>query len=110
MTSCEDLSRQHQPLTDLFMQPTTRDQWSDHAISRPQLDHFEKHGFVSGIPVLQPEQVEVFREQLSRLMDPSHPGNSLFYEFHSNESNDPDTVLFHALGGDYFPSPDSPET
>ena len=99
MTSCEDLSRHHLPLTDLFMQPTTHDQWSDHALSRQQLGHFEQHGFVSGIPVLQPEQVEVLREQLSRLMDPSHPGNSLFYEFHSNESQDPDTVLFHALGG-----------
>jgi hypothetical protein len=26
------------------------------------------------------------------------PGHRLFYEFHSNESTDPSTVLFHALG------------
>jgi ectoine hydroxylase-related dioxygenase (phytanoyl-CoA dioxygenase family) len=31
-------------------------------------------------------------------MDPSHPGHHLFYEYHSNESKDPNTVIFHALG------------
>jgi hypothetical protein len=35
---------------------------------------------------------------LSLLIDPSHPGHDLFYEFHSNESAEPSTVLFHALG------------
>ena len=32
------------------------------------------------------------------LIDPHHPGHDLFYEFHSNESANPATVLFHALG------------
>lgn len=27
-----------------------------------------------------------------------HPGHSLFYEYHSNESENPETALFHALG------------
>jgi ectoine hydroxylase-related dioxygenase (phytanoyl-CoA dioxygenase family) len=31
-------------------------------------------------------------------MDPSHPSHLLFHEYHSNESSNPDTVLFHALG------------
>jgi len=31
-------------------------------------------------------------------MDPQHPGNHLFHEFHSNESTDPAHILFHALG------------
>ena len=35
---------------------------------------------------------------LAGLMDPSHPGHHLFYEYHTNESKDPNTVLFHALG------------
>ena len=42
--------------------------------------------------------MEILRQELAELLDPTHPGHSLFYEYHSNESSDPDTVLFHALG------------
>ena len=35
---------------------------------------------------------------MAALVDPSHPGNGLFYEYNSNESVDPSRVLFHALG------------
>ena len=31
-------------------------------------------------------------------MDASHPGHDLYMSFISNESTDPDKVLFHALG------------
>jgi ectoine hydroxylase-related dioxygenase (phytanoyl-CoA dioxygenase family) len=31
-------------------------------------------------------------------MKKSHPANHLFHEYHSNESQDPGAVLFHALG------------
>ena len=31
-------------------------------------------------------------------MEPSHRSHALFHEYHSNESSNPDTVLFHALG------------
>ena len=31
-------------------------------------------------------------------MQPDHEGHELWYEYHSNESMDPNTVLFHALG------------
>jgi ectoine hydroxylase-related dioxygenase (phytanoyl-CoA dioxygenase family) len=32
------------------------------------------------------------------LIDPARHDNSLFYEYNSNESTDPKTILFHALG------------
>ena len=83
----------------MFEQPSSPGEWAEHAIRSDQIHHFEEHGFVSGIPVLDGQQVELLREQLARLMNPSHPGHSLFYEFHSNESKDPETVLFHALLG-----------
>src|SRR5437588_7423717 len=31
-------------------------------------------------------------------MNPGHAGRDLFHEYHSNESTDPNRVLFHALG------------
>jgi ectoine hydroxylase-related dioxygenase (phytanoyl-CoA dioxygenase family) len=35
---------------------------------------------------------------LADIANVDHPGHHLFYEFHSNESQNPDTILFHALG------------
>ena len=48
--------------------------------------------------LLNDEQIEVLRKELGELVDPGHPGNELFYEFNSNESADPEKILFHALG------------
>ena len=48
--------------------------------------------------MLNAEQIETLRDELAALIDSNHPGHQLFYEFHSNESHDPATVLFHALG------------
>jgi ectoine hydroxylase-related dioxygenase (phytanoyl-CoA dioxygenase family) len=48
--------------------------------------------------MLNDKQVEALREDLKGLMDPRHPGNSLFYEYHASEAADPSRVLFHALG------------
>src|SRR4029453_8914197 len=54
--------------------------------------------YVVGIGMLEPRQVETLRKELDELFDSTHPGRSLFYEYNSNESSDPSTVLFHALG------------
>ena len=48
--------------------------------------------------MLDEDQVEQINKELAAIADPAHPGNALFYEFHSNESTDPNTILFHALG------------
>jgi hypothetical protein len=95
MTS--DLSHTHQPLTNLF--PAISDiDTTQYRLTSDQITFFHNHGYLAGIRLLTDNQIAVLREQLSHLIDPNHPGHSLFYEFHSNESNDPSTVLFHALG------------
>jgi len=35
---------------------------------------------------------------LAEFFNPQHEGHELWYEYHTNESSRPDTVLFHALG------------
>ncbi len=99
MSSWEDLAPHHRPLTDLFDEPSSPEQWKTLALTPDQLNQYQQHGFVAGVKVLELDQVEILRQELTRLMDPEHPGHSLFYEFHSNESQDRSTVLFHALGG-----------
>jgi ectoine hydroxylase-related dioxygenase (phytanoyl-CoA dioxygenase family) len=93
-----DLGLVEEPVSNLFAQPRSRAEWEPYILSAGQVAHFHEHGFVAGIRILNDAQVEVLRDELAELTDPAHPGNSLFYEYHSNEAVDPGSVLFHALG------------
>ena len=94
MTSA-DLSNFHEPVLVSFCDGKGHE---PDGLSREQIDYFHENGFVSAIPVLSDRQLGVLRDELALLMDPSLPPNALFYEIHHNESSDPETVLFHALG------------
>lgn len=94
----EDLSVYHHSVGSLFRLPGTREEWQQYRLSDEQIAFFHENGYLPGIRILTDEQVEQLREELDTLMDPSHPGHHLFYEYHSNESKDPNTILFHALG------------
>jgi hypothetical protein len=94
----KDLSEIHGLITDLFRWPRSREEWKQYELSEKQISFFHANGFLSGIPMLDEKQVDTIRGELAQIADPKHPGHSLFYEFHSNESIDPDSILFHALG------------
>jgi len=93
-----DLSLQHSPITRLFDRPATRDDWNQYRLTPAQIDFFHTHGYLAGLRILNDAQISVLREELGQLMDRNHPAHNLFYEFHANESTDPSTTLFHALG------------
>lgn len=86
-----DLSRIHEPLGALGVSTGA-------PLSAGQIAFFHERGYLAGVRVLDDAQIDTLREELDRLMDPAHPGHELFYEFHSNESSTPGSVLFHALG------------
>ncbi len=94
----EDLSRRREPMGRLFQMPAGRSDWERYRLSDDQVRFYRENGYLAGIRVLSDHQVELLREELEGLIDPNHPGHSLFYEYHSNESPDPTQVLFHALG------------
>lgn len=93
-----DLSTRHEPVSNLFPRPRTREEWDRYRLTDDQVQFFHDNGYLSGIRMLNDEQVETLCEELRQIQDPAHPAHHLFYEFHSNESKIPDTVLFHALG------------
>jgi hypothetical protein len=93
----EDLSRYHHPLSELFPQPTSGKEWQKFALSDEQVRFFRQNGYLTGVRMLTAEQIETLRTELEKLMDPQCPRH-LFYEYHSNESADPNRILFHALG------------
>jgi hypothetical protein len=67
-------------------------------LSEEQLEFFRENGYLTGVRIFTDAQVEVLRGELEQLMNPEHPGRHLFHEYHSNESTDPNRVVFHALG------------
>lgn len=94
----EDLSYRHAPIGDLFPQPCTGDEWNRYSLSNEQVEFYKENGYVAGVQVLDQRQVEELRAELTELLNPNHPARSLFYEYNSNESTNPETILFHALG------------
>lgn len=98
MSVIKDLADWHSPVSDMFQQPKTPEEWEQYKLSDEQLAHFHEFGYVSGIKLLEEWQVDMLNRELTEIMDPHHPAHDLFYEFHSNESQDPNSVLFHSLG------------
>jgi ectoine hydroxylase-related dioxygenase (phytanoyl-CoA dioxygenase family) len=94
----EDLSIRHHPITGLFKRPGSRGESMGFRLSDDQAAFYSEHGYLAGLRMLSDEQVEVLREELATLIDPSREAQHLYYEFHTNESPDPATTLFHALG------------
>ncbi len=93
-----DLSTLHEPISELFKYPLSPGEWTDYALSSEQIRNFEENGFLPGIRILGPAQLEQLKAELDKVLDPEHPDNSLFYEFHLNEAEEEGRVLFHALG------------
>jgi len=93
-----DLSQKHSLVSDFLSQPSTKEEWEKYKLSDQQLKFFDEYGYISNIKLLEEWQVEKLNEELAEITDPKHPANELFYEFHSNESSDTNSVLFHALG------------
>ncbi|MFP4090156.1 MAG: phytanoyl-CoA dioxygenase family protein, partial [Cyclobacteriaceae bacterium] len=85
-----DLSRQHQLISDLFEWPQNKQEWETYRLSEDQVNFFKEKGYLPNIKLLEDWQVDRLNEELAAITDPEHPGNALFYEFHSNESTNPD--------------------
>lgn len=93
-----DYGLDNRPVTTMFKQPQTAEEWHNYALNEDQIKHYKEYGFIKEIKILNHEQIESLTGELKKLADPSNPGNEYFYEYHSNESEDPDRILFHALG------------
>ncbi len=94
----QDFSDLHAPTGALGSLPAQKQDWQQYRLSDEQVEAFHRDGFLTGVQVLDDHQVETLCAELAGLMETSHPAHELFHEYHSNESSNPDTILFHALG------------
>ncbi|CAN5706434.1 hypothetical protein BH23PLA1_BH23PLA1_05460 [soil metagenome] len=93
-----DLSRTHEYLTTLFPRADSVEARERYRLSDEQVAFYQENGYLPGVRMLDESQVEALRDELTEWFDPDHPGRELWYEYHTNESTDPNSVLFHALG------------
>ena len=94
----EDLAERHALLTDLFPRLSAEEAWEKYSLPAEKVEFFREYGYLAGVKLLDDAQVDQLNMELEEIQDPSHPRHHLFYEFHSNESKDPNSVLFHSLG------------
>ena len=97
-TSVKDLSDYHHMMSDMFKIPQSEEDWEPYRLTDDQVEFFHQNGYLHNVKLLEEWQVDVLNRELAGIADPAHPGHDLFYEFHSNESTDPNAVLFHSLG------------
>lgn len=92
-----DLSRCHQPLGKLLSEEVI-EQLDRYRLTAEQVAFFQENGYLTGVRILDADQIELLRGELATFFSADHPGHELWYEYHTNESRDPNQVLFHALG------------
>ena len=86
-------------ISKLFKQPQSPEEWKQYVLTAEQIKFYKENGYLSNIKILNEEQVDVLNEELANLSEMSEERKKLFYEYKSNESEDPNKVLFHAIGG-----------
>ncbi|XP_062500241.1 phytanoyl-CoA dioxygenase domain-containing protein 1 homolog [Corticium candelabrum] len=96
----KDWSTNHKPSGLLFTPLKSAAEWSKFRLTQKQIDQYWQQGYLSNIPVLTEEQCDRILDDYKLFTNPEerHRGHGLFYEFHSNQSGDPNNVLMHALG------------
>ena len=93
-----DFSKRHRLIGDLFSIPQSAAEWEPYRLSPEQVEFYHEQGYLPKVPMLNATQISVMRKELEVFFNPEHSGRELWYEYHTNESNDPENVLFHALG------------
>lgn len=94
----KDLSTIHEPVAGMFEHPAGDRDWDCFRLTEAQLEFYDQEGYLAGVRLLTEAQVEQLRDELDQLINSDKTPRELFYEYNSNESEDPNKVLFHALG------------
>ena len=82
----------------MFPSMTEKEAWDAYSLSQDQIDFFNEYGYLADVKLLEEDQVAQLCSELAAIRNPQHSKHDLFYEFHSNQSDDPNAVLFHSLG------------
>ncbi|XP_065179341.1 uncharacterized protein LOC135809835 [Sycon ciliatum] len=84
----------------LFPKPTSASEWQQFRLSPSDVQRYHRDGYISNVRVLSEEQCDRLLDDYSLFLDEENPheGHGFFYEYHRNQSGDPNNVLLHTLG------------
>ena len=91
----QDLSEYHGPVGSLFASAADSGKT---LLSTAELQFFEEHGYVHGGNVLSNDQLLGLRNELGRFYEAPYAASEFWYEYHRNEAESAEEILFHALG------------
>ncbi|ESO93738.1 hypothetical protein LOTGIDRAFT_203077 [Lottia gigantea] len=95
----EDLSTIHKPIGNLFEPIKDKSEWNKFKLSEKEIEEFWRDGYLLNKQVLTEKQCDqILEDYRTFLTNKEPPKKDLLYEFHSNQSGDPDNVLMHCLG------------
>jgi hypothetical protein len=63
----KDLADYPYPLTDLFAQPTSSEQWDRYRLSQEQIDFFHENGYLAGVQLLEEKQIHALDQALDEV-------------------------------------------
>ncbi len=92
-----DFSQHSKPVSE-FLSDSHSTDLATFRLSEEQVVFFRENGYLTGVRILSEDQIAQLKTELAGFIPPDHPGRDLWYEYHTNESTDPNHVLFHALG------------
>ena len=98
MKPLNDLSLHHNLISEYFPTLSAKDAWHEYKLSLDQIEFFHEFGYLSHIKIFESQQVEQLNLELIQLMSEELADNPLFYERHSNQSEQENRSLFHSLG------------
>ena len=67
-------------------------------ITDDQVTQFWEQGYLAGVHVLSQADCDLLLEDIETFRGGDHPGHGYLYEFHANQTGDPNRVLMHSLG------------
>ena len=65
----KDLSEIHHAITGMFPLPKAKTDWEQYRLSQEQVEFFDANGYLAGIKMLNEDQLEALREEVSDLAD-----------------------------------------
>nr|XP_039263179.1 phytanoyl-CoA dioxygenase domain-containing protein 1-like [Styela clava] len=95
-----DWSTVHSDSGGLGKKPSNIEEWKRFMFNKEQIAEFHRNGYIANIKVLNETQCDKLLEEYQKVMklEEDSAERALFYEYHSNQSKDPNNVLMHALG------------
>ncbi len=98
MTLIKEFEKVHRPLTNAFPAISSRSDAERFRLTEAQLKSYNEHGYLEGIDILDPAQVDELSRRLEKIRTRLEDYEERLYEVEAGYLERPEEVVFHFLG------------